>query len=360
MSVPEGMSTPSDLDLLCQFDRVVDLYTEVTNLALDLGVTEQQLDSSGRGQPVDCHGTFTAALRDCHMRVIAGRLQLRSGTVTDHAIVLKRVCKSFERGKPVLRSVSLEIAPGEMVALIGASGSGKSTLLRQISGLTLADNPDSFVSVFGQNMQQGGRKTARLRSLRREIGFIFQQFNLVDRLPVLTNVLIGRLGQMPHLRRWIGWFTAAEIRDAMASLVRVGISDRAGQRAGTLSGGQQQRAAIARALMQRARIILADEPIASLDPRSASRVMDALSDINRCDGVTVVVSLHQVEFARRYCHRIVALNAGKIVFDGPPVGLDDRLLAEVYGAEAEDAGVAAVGPVRADRDLVPVGDGAVH
>ena len=276
------------------------------------------------------------------------------------AVVLERVSRSFRIAgiqRVALDDVSLTLHQGEVVGLIGPSGSGKSTLLRHIAGLTLADNPESRISVLGRDVQSAGRRAAGINAVRREIGFIFQQFNLVDRLPVLTNVLIGRLGQISRLRRWTGWFTTDEMRDAMAALDRVGISDQAGQRAGTLSGGQQQRAAIARALMQRARVILADEPIASLDPESSRRVMETLCDINRRDGVPVVVSLHQVDFARRFCHRIVALTAGRVVFDGPPARLDSDLLTNIYGAEAEDAGIVADRATEFEPSSIPLAVG---
>jgi phosphonate transport system ATP-binding protein len=250
--------------------------------------------------------------------------------------------------KSALDGVTLDFNKGQIVGLIGPSGSGKSTLLRHITGLTLAENRSSRVEVLGRLVQQGGRAAGDLRRVRRDIGFIFQQFNLVDRLPLLTNVLIGRLGRMIHLRRWTGWFTAAEVCDAMAALDRVGISSHADQRAGTLSGGQQQRAAIARVLVQRARIILADEPIASLDPESSRKVMEALRDINQRDGVTMIVCLHQVEFAKRYCHRIVALKEGRVVFDGEPALLNRSFLTEIYEAEAEDAGIDALTEANAD------------
>ena len=179
--------------------------------------------------------------------------------------------------------------------------------------------------------------SGRIRKIRRRIGFIFQHFNLVDRLSLLTNVLIGRLGGMPWYRSGLGIFTREEKRLAMAASDRAGISLHAGQRAGTLSGGQQQRA-IARAMIQGAELMLADEPIASLDPEASRKVMQTLRD-NQKDGTTVVVCLHQVEFAKRYCPRIIGLKNGEIVFDGPPEALSMEMLQELYGAEADDAGI---------------------
>jgi phosphonate transport system ATP-binding protein len=278
--------------------------------------------------------------------------------VTDTAAVavtdLTRRYRIGGNWKSALDGVTLRLEKGQIVGLIGPSGSGKSTLLRHITGLTLAENKSSRVEVLGHLVQQSGRPASDLRRIRRDIGFIFQQFNLVDRLPLLTNVLIGRLGRMSHLRRWAAWFTAAEVCDAMAALDRVGISAHADQRAGTLSGGQQQRAAIARVLVQKARLILADEPIASLDPESSRKVMEALRDINERDGASVIVCLHQVEFARRYCHRIVALKEGRVVFDGEPAMLTHSLLTDIYEAEAEDAGIATLAEAAATPEPVLV------
>jgi phosphonate transport system ATP-binding protein len=223
-----------------------------------------------------------------------------------------------------------------MVALIGASGSGKSTLIRHICGLEAAQAGESAIEVFGSAIQQGGRLSREARSLRREIGVIFQQFNLVGRLPVLTNVLIGNLGRIPGWRGTLGLFSGEEKHKAREALARVGIPEVAWQRASTLSGGQQQRAAIARTLVQQSRVLLADEPIASLDPSAARRVMEVLADINRKDGITCVVSLHQVEYARRYCPRTIALRAGRIVFDGPSTALTNDFLVELYGADSEE------------------------
>ena len=250
------------------------------------------------------------------------------------AIAIDGLSKTFGSARALDR-ISLQIAEGEMVALIGASGSGKSTLLRHISGLVVSDRDGGSVQVIGSTVQSGGRVSRTVRRLRRDVGVVFQQFNLVGRLSVLTNVLVGRLGAIPGWRGLLGLFSVAERRDALRALARVGIAERAHQRASTLSGGQQQRAAIARALVQKARIILADEPIASLDPESARRVMEALAEINREDGITVVVSLHQVGFALRYCGRVVALEHGRVVYDGPAAQLSVDRLRSIYGSDSE-------------------------
>jgi phosphonate transport system ATP-binding protein len=220
-----------------------------------------------------------------------------------------------------------------MVALIGASGSGKSTLLRNLAGLTVADEASGEVSVLGRTVQKNGVLARDIRKLRSRIGFVFQQFNLVDRLSLLTNVLAGTLGRVPVWRGVMYWFTRAEKKMAIDALALVGIAEYAGQRASTLSGGQQQRAAIARALVQQAEIILADEPIASLDPEASVRVMEILSQINRENGITVIVSLHQVEFALKYCSRVVALREGQVVYDGSSTELTPIMLRKIYNGE---------------------------
>lgn len=262
------------------------------------------------------------------------------------AIAVHGLSKSFGR-KEALRDVSLSVASGEMVALIGASGSGKSTLMRHLIGLEKgnADSPSEIV-VGGQVVQAGGRLKREARAVRRQVGVIFQQFNLVSRLSVLTNVLVGLLGQIPSWRGTLGLFNRDEKTGGMKALHRVGIADTAMQRASTLSGGQQQRAAIARALVQGARAILADEPIASLDPASARRVMETLTEINENDGITVVVSLHQVEYARRFCPRTIALRDGEVAYDGPSSALTDDFLCELYG-EASAELVLPEGPIAA-------------
>ncbi len=251
--------------------------------------------------------------------------------------------KSFGGRRRALDKVGLELARGEMVALIGASGSGKSTLIRSLSSLACCDAGE--VAVFGERVQEGGRLTRRAGAQRRHVGIIFQQFNLVGRLSLLTNVLIGLLGQIPAWRGYLGAFAEIEKRRAMACLHRVGLAEHAAQRASTLSGGQQQRAAIARVLLQQADLMLADEPIASLDPQAARRVMEILSRINREDGATILVSLHQVAYAMAYCPRTIALRDGAVVYDGDSRALTPDMLRQLYGAESETLFLPDIDPV---------------
>src|SRR4029079_4815088 len=204
--------------------------------------------------------------------------------------------------------------------LIGPSGSGKSTLLRSISALQTIDAGPGRIEAFGGPVQENGRVAGGVRRTRTRIGMIFQQFNLVGRLSLFTNVALGSLGRIPPLQGLLGLWPAENKQAVTAALQRMRRSDYASQRANTLSGGQQQRGAIARALVQKAKIILADEPVASLDPVAARRVMETLCDLNATDGLTVIVTLHQVDYALRYCRRVVALKEGKVVYDGPTDG----------------------------------------
>lgn len=249
------------------------------------------------------------------------------------------ISKSYLRGVPVLDGISLSLRRGEMVALIGASGSGKSTLIRAIAGLTPIDggraSGNGRIDVLGQPIQHSGRLN-KDRRVRVRVGVIFQQFNLVPRLSLLTNVCFGLLGRLPVMRGTLGLFSMEDKRLAMKALARVGIAEHALKRASELSGGQQQRAAIARSLVQGAELLIADEPIASLDPASARRVMDLLADMNRKDGLTVLISLHQVEYALKYCERTIALKAGKVAYDGPSCALTPAFLNQIYGAESEE------------------------
>jgi len=254
--------------------------------------------------------------------------------MSDAVLAIRNVSKTFG-SRRALDSVSLQVARGEMIALIGPSGSGKSTLLRSISALQTID-PGGRIEAFGAPVQDNGRISSDVRKIRTRIGFIFQQFNLVGRLSLFTNVALGSLGRIDRLRGLFGLWPAETKSAAMAALARMGVADYAGQRANTLSGGQQQRGAIARALVQKAKIVLADEPVASLDPVSARRVMEALRDLNQQDGLTVVVTLHQVDYALRYCDRVVALKGGTIVYDGAATGLKRDQLVDIYGPEFED------------------------
>lgn len=277
-----------------------------------------------------------------------------SNTPPDLAINVRGLHKHFA-AKPALCDVSLRVQRGEMVALLGASGSGKSTLLRHLSGLHKADaHTESFVQVHGRLVQAGGKLAPGLRRTRAHVATIFQQFNLVDRLPVMINVLAGALHRLPLWRGLLGCFPASEQARALAALGRVGMDACAWQRASTLSGGQQQRAAISRALVQGAEVILADEPIASLDPESSRRVMGLLAELNRELGVTVLVSLHQVDFAFAYCPRTVALRQGRVVYDGPTELLSAERLHELYGTqlgELQDTARAPAAPLASPMGL---------
>jgi phosphonate transport system ATP-binding protein len=236
-----------------------------------------------------------------------------------------------------LDNLSFEIPAGQMVGIIGRSGAGKSTLLRIMNRLIDADagrirapdvpGPDGDVCALS------GRE---LRRWRQQCAMVFQQFNLVPRLDVLTNVLMGRLSYQPTLRSVFKLFTAQERALAVMTLDRVEMAPYILKRADTLSGGQQQRVAIARALVQEPKILLADEPIASLDPRSAARVMEILRTINREDGITVICNLHTLDTARAYCDRIIGMRTGRKVFDGLPRTLDKDAVREIYGVENEN------------------------
>lgn len=230
----------------------------------------------------------------------------------------------FGNGVVALGRVDLQFAPGAFTVLLGPSGAGKSTLLRCLNGLVTPSE--------GQVLGPDGTPIARrLRAHRRETGMVFQQHQLIGRLSAMENVLIGLLGQRSGWRALMP-ASRAERERALDALERVGLLDRALTRADALSGGQQQRVGIARALVQRPRLMLADEPVASLDPVTAARVLDLLARICREDGITAIVSLHQLDFARAYADRIIALAAGSVVFDGPPARLAEDDIARIYGA----------------------------
>jgi phosphonate transport system ATP-binding protein len=290
------------------------------------------------------------------MADIANPLQPPRTDVNAPAIEVRDLSKSFSRNR-ALDAVSITVATGEMVALIGASGSGKSTLLRHLAGFIAGDRGSGRVAVLGREVQRDGRIARDIRRIRSQIGFVFQQFNLVGRLSVMANVLAGVLHRIPVWRSLLMRFTVAERQAALEALASVGMEQFAWQRASTLSGGQQQRAALARALVQGARIVLADEPIASLDPESARNVMEILARMNAGQGLTVVVSLHQVNMALKFCPRTVALHQGRVVYDGDSSALTPELLRHLYGADVEDLydeGQAAGAEPKQHRGLVPL------
>jgi phosphonate transport system ATP-binding protein len=243
------------------------------------------------------------------------------------SIIARELSKTFDGGKTyALKDVNLEIGQGEFVAIIGLSGAGKSTFLRAINGT----NPPGTGS-----LQVLGHEVSRLRgrglvSLRKQIGFIFQQFNLVRSLSVLQNVLTGRIAYAPLWRSLTGYFSAADQRLAKEALDSVGLEGRYHDRARNLSGGQQQRVAIARALVQQPKIILADEPMASLDPKLSEVVISMLADINQRENITVIVNIHVLSLAKKYAKRMIAFRQGRVVFDGPPAELTEAKIDEIY------------------------------
>lgn len=226
-------------------------------------------------------------------------------------------------------NVNVEIPQGQMVGIIGRSGAGKSTLLRMIN--RLIDPSEGSIIFDGTDVAR--LRGTPLRNWQRDCAMIFQQFNLVPRLDVLTNVLLGRLNHRSTIKSLLGIFSREERAMAIAALERLDIAKTALQRAGTLSGGQQQRVAIARALMQNPKVILADEPIASLDPRNAQVVMESLRDINEREGLTVITNLHTLDTARHFCQRIIGMQGGKVVFDGGPDDLTEMAARRIYGAD---------------------------
>lgn len=247
---------------------------------------------------------------------------------------ITKLTKVYEGGVQALTDVSFEVPQGQFLAVIGLSGSGKSTLLRCIN--RLIDPTKGSIIFNGVDITSASENELRL--IRRKIGMVFQQFNLVHRSTVLTNVLAGRLGYVNPAWSLLNRFPKSDIEKGYKQLERVGIADKANNRADELSGGQQQRVGIARALMQDPEMILADEPVASLDPVLAHSIMQYLDLINKEDGVTVLCSLHFLDLVHRYADRVIALNEGKLVFDGLPEEIDDEKFKEIYGREAERIG----------------------
>ncbi|WEX09562.1 phosphonate ABC transporter ATP-binding protein [Chelativorans sp. AA-79] len=268
---------------------------------------------------------------------------------------LRQVTRRFGSNAAV-KGVQIEIGEGEMVGIIGRSGAGKSTLLRMINRLI----DPSEGAIFFRGTEVSALRGAELRRWQRDCAMIFQQFNLVPRLDVLTNVLLGRLNHRSTALNLLNLYSREERLQAIAALERLDIAQTALQRAGTLSGGQQQRVAIARALMQEPKVILADEPIASLDPLNAKVVMDSLADINAREGITVITNLHTLDTARHYCSRIVGMARGAVVFDGAPDELTGDAVRRIYGAEGADAIPEEITSTSIDEPLRPRGEKPRH
>ncbi|THF84190.1 phosphonate ABC transporter ATP-binding protein [Cohnella fermenti] len=242
-------------------------------------------------------------------------------------IELRNVSKSYPNGTKGLNRINLTIGKGEFVVIVGLSGAGKSTMLRSIN--RLHEITEGEILIEGKSITKA--KGAGLRRIRRDIGMVFQSFNLVKRSSVIRNVLAGRVGYHSTLRTVLGLFPKEDINLALNALERVNILEKAYIRADQLSGGQQQRVAIARVLAQQAKIILADEPVASLDPLTTKQVMDDLRKINQELGITTIVNLHYIDLAREYATRIIGLRAGEVVFDGPVAEATDEVFAAIYG-----------------------------
>lgn len=247
-------------------------------------------------------------------------------------IVFDHVSKTYPNGYQALKDINLTIEQGEFVAIIGLSGAGKSTLIRTIN--RMHDITDGTLTVDGVNVME--LKGARLRQFRRNIGMIFQSFNLVTRTTVIKNVLTSRVPELPFWRALLGAYPKKDKLEALEALDKVGILDKAFVRADQLSGGQQQRVALARTLAQNPKIILADEPVASLDPVTAKQVMDDFRRINREMHITVLINIHHVELALQYATRVVGIRAGEIVYDGPADQVDQVVLDAIYQGKQEE------------------------
>jgi phosphonate transport system ATP-binding protein len=243
------------------------------------------------------------------------------------ALAIRGLVKEYVRGKRVLDGITLEFAPSGLTAVIGPSGTGKSTLLRCINRLV---KPTSGEILFG-GRDVAPLKGQALREARREIGMVFQEYNLVERLTVMENLLSGRLGYVSAFKAWLRRFPQADVARAFQVLDKVGLADFANQRADALSGGQRQRVGIARAVMQDPKLLLADEPTSSLDPKTSVEIMDLMRALGREQGIPVIVNMHDVELARRFADRIIGMSEGRIVYDGPAEGLTDAVLRNVYG-----------------------------
>ena len=245
------------------------------------------------------------------------------------ALSIRSLFKEYVPGKPVLRGISLDIAERGITAVIGPSGTGKSTLIRCINRLV---EPSSGEILFeGADLVKLDRDALLLA--RRRIGMVFQEYNLVERLTVMENLLCGRLGYVPPLKAWLRKYPREDIARAFELLDAVGLSEFVNQRADSLSGGQRQRVGIARALMQEPKLLLADEPTSSLDPKTSVAIMALIRDLCRSRNIPVMMNMHDVELAKRFADRIIGMSQGAVVYDGPPADLSDQQLKTIYGGE---------------------------
>jgi len=249
------------------------------------------------------------------------------------ALDIRGLTKEYVRGKPVLRNLDLSIGAEGITAIIGPSGTGKSTLLRCINRLVEPTGGEIRLTGAEGSIDIAKLRGRGLRLARRRIGMVFQEYNLVERLSVMENVLCGRLGYVPLWRAWLRKYPEEDIARAFALLDAVGLPEHATRRADALSGGQRQRVGIARALMQRPDLLLADEPTSSLDPRTSVEVLEMLTKLAAAEGVPVIINIHNVALAKRYAKRIVGMHEGAIIFDGPPEALQDDHLRRIYGGE---------------------------
>jgi phosphonate transport system ATP-binding protein len=245
------------------------------------------------------------------------------------ALSIVNLSKEYTRGKPVLRDISLDFAPRGFTAVIGPSGTGKSTLIRCINRLV----EPTAGSVLFQGRDLVKLSGQALREARRGIGMVFQEYNLVERLTVMENLLSGRLGYVSPLKAWLRKFPQADIDTAFELLDTVGLTGFANQRADSLSGGQRQRVGIARAVMQQPKLLLADEPTSSLDPKTSVEIMTLVRELGTAKGIPIIVNMHDVELARRFADRIVGMSGGRVVYDGVPAGLSDAQLTTIYGGQ---------------------------
>jgi len=259
----------------------------------------------------------------------AGASVAAAAAAATAALSVRNLVKEYVAGRPVLRGISLDFAPRGITAVIGPSGTGKSTLIRCINRLV---EPTAGEIVFGgRDLVKLGKH--ELREARRHIGMVFQEYNLVERLTVMENVLCGRLGYVTPLKAWLRRFPGRDVDRAFELLETVGLGAFTHARADSLSGGQRQRVGIARAVMQQPRLLLADEPTSSLDPKTSVEIMALMQALSEMHGFPVIVNIHNVELARRFADRIVGMTGGAVVFDGPPESLDEGILKTIYGGE---------------------------